>query len=101
MQDAALLGSARNRGFGRRWSMRIQEFLPRGNTLDDTEWHRRHRLLGWVLLLHVPLLVGIGLALDHTPASVAIAVVAPLVCLLLGHLVGHRRWAQWPCLKLI
>ena len=33
---------------------RLPDYLPRGNTLDDKAWHRRHRMLEWVLFLHVP-----------------------------------------------
>ena len=33
---------------------RLLAYLPRGNTLDDRSWQRRHRLLQWVLLIHVP-----------------------------------------------
>ena len=40
--------------------------LPRGNTLSEADWQRRHRLLQWVLLVHVPVLAAIGLAL-HNP----------------------------------
>ena len=58
MQDAALLGLARSGALGRRWTMRIQEFLPRGNPLDAEEWAGRHRLLEWFLLLHLPALGG-------------------------------------------
>ena len=39
---------------------RLLEYLPRGNMLDDKAWHRRHRMLKWVLLLHVPGLIGSG-----------------------------------------
>ena len=52
------------------------------------------RLLERVLLLHVPLLVGLAFVLGHSAGQATQAVVAPLACLVLGHLVGHRRWAS-------
>ena len=41
--------------------------LPRGNTLNEADWQRRHRLLQWVLLAHVPALAAIGAALGNPP----------------------------------
>lgn len=41
------------------WQRTI-DLLPRGNTLSDAEWTRRHRLLLVVLGLHVPLLIAVG-----------------------------------------
>ncbi len=38
--------------------------LPRGYTLDEEDWQRRHRLLLWVLAVHVPGLAIFALALD-------------------------------------
>ena len=96
MQDAALLGSAREgRDWGRRWTKRLHDFLPRGNTLDDAEWRRRHRLLEQVLLFHIPALIGVGVALDRPLANVGAAAVLPLACLLLAHAVRHRRLASF------
>ena len=36
--------------------------LPRGNSLDDHAWNRRHRLLLWLLAAHAPALTVVGLA---------------------------------------
>ena len=94
MQDAALLGSSHEEQGLERRSPRLHEFLPRGNTLDDAEWTRRHRVLQWVLLAHVPILIGLGFALHNPVGAVAAALVAPLVCLALGYFVSHRRWAS-------
>jgi signal transduction histidine kinase len=41
---------------------RTIDLLPRGNTLSDAEWARRHRLLLVVLGLQVPLLIAVGTA---------------------------------------
>jgi signal transduction histidine kinase len=69
--------------------------LPRGNTLTEADWQRRHRLLQWVLLAHVPVLAGIGLALGNPPVPLAIALVIPVVCAGLGRLLRHhRRWGS-------
>jgi len=39
--------------------------------------------------------VWLGFAMDHPPAAVGAAVVAPLGFLMLGHVVRHRRWASF------
>jgi signal transduction histidine kinase len=95
MQDVVSISPTVGRSGGRPVLPRLLAYLPRGNTLDDRAWHRRHLLLERVLLLHVPLLVGLGLALGHSAVQATEAVIAPLVCLVLGHLVTHRRWASF------
>ncbi len=45
--------------------------------------------------LHVPLLIGLALVLGHSTVQATQAVIAPLACLVLGHLVSHRRWASF------
>ncbi|MDT7579955.1 MAG: hypothetical protein QOK35_1219, partial [Pseudonocardiales bacterium] len=95
MQDVVLISPPESRIEGRSFRRRLIDYLPRGNTLDDRMWHRRHRLLEWVLLLHVPGLVGLGIVLAHPAAVIVEAVAVPLFCLVLGHLVMHRRWASF------
>ena len=96
MQDVAPIGVGAGEQDDRRGvAARFFEYLPRGNTLDENAWARRHRLLEWVLLLHAPGLVLLGLYLGRTPAQVGLAVVAPLAMLLLGHFVPHRRLASF------
>jgi len=95
MQDVVSTGPTAGQDGGRRVLLRLLSYLPRGNTLDDRAWRRRHRLLERVLLLHVPLVVGLGLLLGHSAVQATEAVVAPLICLVLGHLVTHRRWASF------
>ncbi|HEV8652025.1 MAG TPA: ATP-binding protein [Actinomycetes bacterium] len=73
----------------------LLEYLPRGNTLDEQAWQRRHRFLQWTLLLHLPGLFLLGLALDHDARVVVYVLVAPLVCLLLGRHIPHRRTASF------
>ena len=95
MQDVVSTGPTAGQGGGRRVLHRLLSYLPRGNTLDDRAWRRRHRLLERVLLLHVPLVVGLGLLLGHSAVQATEAVVAPLICLVLGHLITYRRWASF------
>jgi signal transduction histidine kinase len=95
MQDVVPISPPAGRN-GDRWSLvRLAEYLPRGNTLDPRAWRRRHRLLQWVLLLHVPGLIGLGLLLEHPVGVVGEAVALPVSCLVVGHLVTHRRWASF------
>ncbi len=74
---------------------RLLAYLPRGNTLDDKSWQRRHRLLEWVLLLHLPGMLVLGLALGNPVTVVGYALIAPVAGLVLGHLVGRRRLASF------
>src|SRR3712207_5140969 len=97
MVDVAAVGPAvEGRDTARRIAlMRLLRYLPRGNTLDDRAWRRRHRLLQGVLLLHLPLLAGLGLYLGRSVAEIAFAIVAPVACLIAGRLVHHRRLASF------
>ncbi|SDG57051.1 Signal transduction histidine kinase [Pseudonocardia oroxyli] len=73
---------------------RLLEWLPRGNTLDDAAWHRRHRLLQVVLAIHIPVLLALGLFLGNPPGLLLGAGIAPVVAALLaGHFVTHKRTA--------
>jgi signal transduction histidine kinase len=67
------------------------DFLPRGNTLSEDDWQRRHRLLQWVLLAHVPVLALIGTALHNPPLPLTIALVIPVLCAVGGRLLSHHR----------
>lgn len=70
---------------------RLLAYLPRGNTLDDRSWQRRHRLLQWVLLIHVPAMAALGLVLGNPALVVGYALIAPVVFLVLGHVLRGRR----------
>jgi hypothetical protein len=39
---------------------RLLDYLPRGNTLNETAWRRRHEFLQWILFLHLPSLYLVG-----------------------------------------
>jgi signal transduction histidine kinase/ActR/RegA family two-component response regulator len=66
-------------------------YLPRGNTLDDEVFRRRHLLLCWFLGLHLPALFAFavwrGFGVRHAVLEIAV----PAVCLLFARLSRHRR----------
>jgi signal transduction histidine kinase len=74
---------------------RLLAYLPRGNTLDDRSWQRRHRLLQWVLLIHVPGMLALGLFLGNAPLVVGYALIAPVAFLALGHVLRGRGPASF------
>jgi len=69
----------------------LLDYLPRGNMLDPQEWQKRHSFLQWILLVHLPSLFVFGVALHHTTAITALALVPPLLCLIAGHFTPQRR----------
>jgi signal transduction histidine kinase len=71
----------------------VLDYLPKGNTLSDEEWHRRHRLLQWLLAAHLPALFVFGVARGFSPNDVTEALALPLACLFIGHLMRSRRLA--------
>jgi signal transduction histidine kinase len=74
---------------------RLLNTLPRGYTLDESEWQRRHRLLLWVLGLHVPALAVVGLIMGHPPLPVTLVMLVPLLTVGLGWVLRrHRRTAS-------
>ena len=71
----------------------MRAYLPRGNALDDATWSRRHLLVRWVLLLHLPVIAAIGLALGNPLELVAASVVVPAAALLAAHVLRQRSLA--------
>jgi signal transduction histidine kinase len=69
----------------------ILDYLPRGNTLDAQEWHKRHSFLQWILLLHLPSLFVFGVVLHHSAAITAVTLVPPLLCLIAGRFTPRMR----------
>ena len=67
------------------------DILPRGNNLDEADWQRRHRLLQWVLVAHVPVLAVIGVVLGNPLLPLALALTIPLLCAGAGRLLRHHR----------
>jgi signal transduction histidine kinase len=73
---------------------RLLAYLPRGNTLDDRAWHKRHVFLQGLLLLHLLLLFAFGLFMGRTAWDTLVVLSVPAACLVLGHLITHRRTAS-------
>jgi signal transduction histidine kinase len=73
---------------------RLLAYLPRGNTLDDRSWHRRHVFLQALLLLHLPLLFVFGLYMGRSARSTLLVLSVPAALLVLGRLVRQRRPAS-------
>ena len=70
---------------------KLLDALPHGHYLAEEDWRRRHRLMLWILGLHVPALIALGLVLGYTPRTVVLVTIAPLVLVTLGHLLRHHR----------
>jgi signal transduction histidine kinase len=66
--------------------------IPRGNTLDEGEWLRRHRVLQWVLALHIPALFVLGLALGRGLVFSAYLMVPAIVLLVTSE--SLKRWRR-------
>ena len=73
---------------------RLLAYLPRGNTLDDRAWHKRHVFLQAVLLLHLLLLYVFGVYMGRSARETLVVLSVPAACLVLGHLIQHRRTAS-------
>jgi signal transduction histidine kinase len=73
---------------------RLLAYLPRGNTLDDRAWRKRHVFLQLVLLLHLPALFLFGVLRGRTAWDTMVVLSVPAACLVLGRLIKHRRTAS-------
>lgn len=71
------------------------DWLPRGNTLDDTAFRQRHRLISWILALHVPGLILFGIWQDFGVEHSALEVMPAAVALIFGLIVRNRRVAAF------
>ena len=65
--------------------------LPHAQSLTEEDWQRRHRIMLWLLGLHVPALGVFGLALGYTPETMLLVLILPVVAVALGHLLNHHR----------
>jgi hypothetical protein len=74
---------------------RTMAYLPRGNMLSDEVWRRRHNILQWLLLLHLPALIAFGFYMRHTPSMIFITVAPIAVFRVLGGLPTGRRLASF------
>ena len=63
-------------GLLRRAWRTLRDYLPRGNTLDEETFQRRHLFLCWLLGLHVPVLwvMGVwrGYGVAHVTAQILV-----------------------------
>ena len=73
---------------------RLLAYLPRGNTLDDRAWHKRHVFLQVLLLLHLLVLYVFGIYMGRSVRETLVVLSIPAACLVLGHLIQHRRTAS-------
>ena len=64
--------------------------LPRGNSLDDHAWDRRHRLLLWLLVAHGPALLLVGGVLQRSAAELLLGIVPVLLGTTLGIVLASR-----------
>jgi signal transduction histidine kinase len=74
---------------------RLLDYLPRGNLLDDAAWKKRHRVLLWVLGLHLPALFVFALWLQHNPLAALYGLIPLALCLLIGIGTTRRRVASF------
>jgi methyl-accepting chemotaxis protein len=76
----------------------MRAWLPRGDTLPDAMWARRHRRLLALAWAHVPVLLLIGLLAGY-PLPHSIADVAPIAVLaaLATWRYPERRWRAAAC----
>src|SRR4051812_38948070 len=72
----------------------LRRYLPRGNTLDDEAWARRHRIVLAVLAIHLPAIFAFGVGLGYPVLLSAEVIGVPLLCLVLAHLIKRRRLAS-------
>src|SRR5262249_36572740 len=85
----------RRRGASARTAALVRDYLPRGNTLDEATFQRRHLLLCWILALHVPALFVLGLWLGFTPLQLSLELLFPAACVVFARMVTNRRLAAF------
>jgi signal transduction histidine kinase len=85
----------RKRGPIRRAIRTMIDYLPRGNTLDDETFRRRHLLMCWVLGLHLPALFAFGVWQGYGVEHSALEIATPAVCLAFARVARNRRLAAF------
>ncbi len=74
---------------------KFRDVLPQGQSLTEDDWQRRHRIMLWVLGLHVPALGIFGLTLGYDPRTLMLVLIAPVAADALDYLLSdHRRTAS-------
>src|SRR6476620_5175339 len=86
----ATLPPASSPGAGRR---SVLGFLPRGNTLPDAVWERRHRIMLLVVALQLAALTTAAVAIGTPPQRLAYLLGPILLCgLAAAEPTASRRW---------
>jgi len=70
---------------------KLLNVLPHGYNMAEEDWQRRHRLMLWVLGLHVPALVALGLVLDYAPRTLVYVVITPVAAVMLAYMLRRQR----------
>jgi signal transduction histidine kinase len=73
----------------------VRTYLPRGNTLDERTFQRRHLFLCWVLALHIPGLVIMGAWRGYAIPHLLLEMTVPAACVLFGRMARNRRLAAF------
>ncbi|HLM63805.1 MAG TPA: ATP-binding protein [Acidimicrobiales bacterium] len=73
----------------------LRAYLPLGNTLDDETFRHRHRLLSWILALHVPALFAFGVWRGYGVVHSALEVALPAACVAFAQVAQNRRLAAF------
>ena len=73
----------------------VRTYLPRGNTLNESTFARRHLFLSWILGLHVPALFALGASQGYDLWHVALELTVPVACVVFGRLAINRRLASF------
>jgi signal transduction histidine kinase len=73
--------------------VRVLDYLPHGDLVDDEQWGRRHRFLLWVLASLCPALAIFGLAVGNGPALTLAVALVPALTALGGWLTRDHRTA--------
>jgi signal transduction histidine kinase len=70
--------------------VRVLDYLPRGDMVDDAAWLRRHHFLLGVLLLQTPVLLVFGLVVGNPPALTTVIALVPLITAAAGWFAPGR-----------
>jgi signal transduction histidine kinase len=73
----------------------LRDYLPRGNSLDDETFRQRHRLLSWILAMHVPALVVFGVWRGYGVGHSVFEVAIPAACVVFAQVAQNRRLAAF------
>lgn len=72
-------------------ALRVGTWIPGGRSLPAEDWSARHRLVVWVLALHLPAIVVYGLAQGFTLTHCVVATVPAVLLLAAAVMPGSRR----------